>query len=56
MTEFKNKNHLLKSGLPLEHLVSEMLSEHGLYVSGEYSYMRTNEAGIETESWKLEAR
>ncbi len=43
------KNSLLKSGLPLEHLVSELLYELDIYVSGEYSYMRSNEAGIETE-------
>lgn len=45
----KWKDVLLSSGLPLEHLVSKKLSELGIYVSGEYSYLRPNENGIDTE-------
>ena len=43
------KDYLLKSSLPLEQMVSEKLEKHKFYVSGEYTYSRTNEHEIETE-------
>lgn len=43
------KNALLSSGLPLEYLVAEKLTQQGLQVFGEYSYTRRNEQDINTE-------
>lgn len=45
----KWKDHLLKSSLPLQQLVSEKLEKHELYVTGEYTYSRSNERDVETE-------
>jgi hypothetical protein len=50
------KDGLLRSSLPLEQLVAEVLAKRKFYVCGEYSYLRKNENGIETEfSVDLEA-
>lgn len=43
------KDALLKSSLPLEHLVAEVLNRNRIYVSGEFSYVRPNENGQDTE-------
>jgi hypothetical protein len=43
------KDSLLKSSLPLEHVVSEQLESDGWEVWGQYSYSRRNESGIDTE-------
>lgn len=45
----KWKTSLLKTGLPLEHLVAEQLSNKGFEIKGEYSYIRKNEQNINTE-------
>lgn len=45
----KWKNALLKTSLPLEYLVANILSEQGYFVWGEFSYSRSNEQGINTE-------
>lgn len=45
----KWKDSLLKSSLPLELLVAEKIARTGFDVNSEYSYIRTNEQGIETE-------
>ena len=56
MTTKKWKDGLLKSSLPLEQLVAEVLANQKFFVCGEYSYLRTNENGLETEfSVDLEA-
>ena len=54
MTEKKNneskwKDYLLKSSLPLEQLVAEKLEKSGVYIAGEYPYIRTNDQNISTE-------
>lgn len=43
------KDFLLRSSLPLEHLIAQKLSKLGIYVAGEYTYLRPNENGIGTE-------
>jgi hypothetical protein len=43
------KEHLLKSSLPLEQLVAEKLTQLGFFVSGEYTYLRLDEAGLAKE-------
>lgn len=45
----KWKDALLRSSLPLEHIIAQKLSKIGIYVSGEYTYLRPNEDGINTE-------
>lgn len=45
----KWKDALLGSGIPLENLVAEKLTEHGFQVFGEYSYTRRNEQDTNTE-------
>ncbi|MCS6151370.1 hypothetical protein G3465_00255 [Shewanella baltica] len=45
----KWKDHLLKSSLPLEQIVAEKLSLHGLHVHGEFAYLRKNEDSNFTE-------
>jgi hypothetical protein len=45
----KWKDSLLKTGLPLEYLVAEKLSELKYGIQGEYRYLRPNEQGIPTE-------
>ena len=45
----KWKDALLRSSLPLEHLIAQKLSKSGIYVSGEYTYLRPNENEINTE-------
>jgi hypothetical protein len=45
----KWKDALLRSSLPLEYLVAQKLDELGIFVSGEYSYLRLNETGVITE-------
>lgn len=49
MSDAKWKDFLLKSGLPFEHLVAEILARRKWYVDGQYSYSRRNETGIHTE-------
>lgn len=53
MKEVKNtnkwKNALLKSSLPLEYIIANRLNKLGVYIAGEFSYLRTNENGIKTE-------
>ncbi len=41
----KLKDSLLKSSIPLEQIVGEMLSDVGYDVAGEFSYVRKNEMG-----------
>ena len=43
------KDILLKSSLPLEHLVSTLLEKHNIDSYGEFSYMRKNEKGYLSE-------
>ena len=43
------KNLLLRSGLPLEHDVADLLEKHKIYSYGEYSYSRINENGQQLE-------
>jgi len=45
----KWKDFLLKSSLPLEHIVSEELERQSFYVVGEYAYQKANENSIQTE-------
>ena len=45
----KWKDSLLKSGLPLEYLIIDMLHRHNIIVDGEYTFIRPNEHGINTE-------
>jgi hypothetical protein len=45
----KWKDYLLKSGLPLEHLVSEKLEAKEFYICGEYRYTRRGERGSPTD-------
>lgn len=48
----KNKNWkdaLLRSSLPLEYLISEILHKLDYNILGEYPYIRLNEKGVETE-------
>lgn len=45
----KWKNALLKTGLPLEFDVGSILEKYELYISGEFSYTRKNENGMDTE-------
>ena len=40
---------LLKSGLPLEHVVAKKLADKAFNVLGTYSYAKYSEAGIEKE-------
>ncbi len=49
MTDSTWKKPLLKSGLPLEHVVTTELSKKDFWVSGEFPYIRGNEQGIDTE-------
>ena len=51
MTESSSKwkDPLLRSSLPLEYLIAKKLNDIGVYVSGEYSYLRPNENGLMTE-------
>lgn len=49
MADTKWKDHLLKSSLPLEHSVAELLATQQWYVWGQYSYARKNEKGIEID-------
>lgn len=56
MTDKKWKDYLLKSSLPLEHVVAADLSKHGWEVWGQYAYARDNESGISVDfSVDLEA-
>ena len=43
------KKHLFRSGLPLEHVVTEKLAGLGFSVFGEYPYLRPNEHKVDTE-------
>ncbi|WP_157507054.1 hypothetical protein [Ktedonobacter racemifer] len=43
------KDNILKSSLPLEQLVSEVLEHNDLYTAGAYSYIRPNDHNIDTE-------
>jgi hypothetical protein len=43
------KDHLLKSSLPFEHLVAEVLEKNKWYVNGQYTYSRLNETGKHTD-------
>jgi hypothetical protein len=45
----KWKNHLLKSSLPHEQIVSEKLQGSDFYLVGKYPYIRPNEQDINTE-------
>ena len=45
----KWKDALLKSGLPLEHIVADYLVKENFEITGQYSYLRPNELGISTE-------
>ncbi len=45
----KWKDALLKTSLPLELLVAEILHRNEIYVSGEYDYLRANEHGESAE-------
>lgn len=45
----KWKDSLLKSSLPLEHIVSEGIERQSFYVAGEYVYQKPNENNILTE-------
>lgn len=49
MSDTKWKEWLLKSSLPLEHLVAEKLAKLGWNVWGQYSYSRLNESGVSTD-------
>lgn len=44
MSNTKWKKGLLKTGLPLESVVTNELSKHGHMISGEYPYIRPNES------------
>lgn len=46
---FKWKDNLLKSSLPLEYSVARLLKQSKFFIAGEYSYSRKNEQGIQTE-------
>jgi hypothetical protein len=48
-TSNKWKDALLRSSLPLEHLIAQKLGQSGIYVSGEFTYLRPNENGVSTE-------
>ena len=43
------KEPLLKTSLPLEHEVTEVLQRRGFHVLGPFSYPRANESGVQTE-------
>lgn len=45
----KWKDALLKTSLPLEHLVAEKLGKQKFDIWGEFSFVRENEHGLETE-------
>lgn len=45
----KWKDALLRTSLPLEYLVAELLSASGFGIHGEYHYLRPNENGVPTE-------
>lgn len=45
----KWKDALLKTSLPLEHLIAEKLGKHGFLIHGEYSFIRDDEQGVDTE-------
>lgn len=49
MGESKWKDQLLKTSLPLELQVAELLGEMEFWVGGEYSYLRHNQDGVESE-------
>lgn len=49
MSDAKWKDLLLKSSLPLEHVVAATLARLQWYVEGQYTYARTNEAGLSTD-------
>lgn len=46
MSDMAWKDHLLSSGLPLEHSVKRILKELGILTTSEYKYERINELGI----------
>jgi hypothetical protein len=48
MTSKTWKDHLLSSGVPLEHTVAKALRSLGLMDVSEYKYVRSDEAGIPT--------
>jgi hypothetical protein len=45
----KWKDALLKTSLPLEYLVADMLRKREYFVGGEYSFIRKNEQNVDTE-------
>lgn len=45
----KLKESLMRSGLPLEHCVTEILDRKRLTIHGEYIYARQNEGGVESD-------
>lgn len=49
MADSKWKDYLLKSSLPLEHAVAELLATCEWNVWGQYSYARKNENGLRTD-------
>ncbi|HEY1059494.1 MAG TPA: hypothetical protein VGE55_12260 [Limnobacter sp.] len=49
MADGKWKESLLKSSLPLEHAVAELLAKNDWHVWGQYSYSRKNENGLGTD-------
>lgn len=49
MSDSKWKEYLLKSSLPLEHAVAELLAAYDWNVWGQYSYARKNENGLRTD-------
>ena len=49
MSEGKWKDLLLKSSLPLEHVVASKLAELDWLVRGQYSYERKNESGLSVD-------
>ena len=49
MASTKWKDQLLKTSLPLELRVAELLGEMGFWVGGEYTYLRQNQEGADTE-------
>jgi hypothetical protein len=49
MTETRWKDHLLKSSLPLEHVVRRELAELGMGAMHTFTYVRRNEHGNRTE-------
>jgi hypothetical protein len=49
----KWKDALLKTSLPLEHLVAEKLGKQKFDIWGEFSFVRENEHGLETIYTKI---